>query len=286
MGHVFVLNRLTGKPLLPVDERPVPQTDVPGEETSPTQPFSSISLVPEKFGPEDAWGPTPRDSSWCADRIRSSRSEGIFTPPTLGGTIGVPGNVGGVNWGGAAYDPERRLMFANTNRLVAWVKLIPRGQYHAEMGKEQDNRIYGEFGDQEPAAFGMYRTFLLSPGKTPCNAPPWGTTVAVDLATGKKVWEVPLGTMVPGKRTGSINLGGPMVTAGGLVFTSASVDGVLRAFDAETGKELWSYQLPAGGQATPMAYMVGGKQYVVIAAGGHGKLGTKQGDYVMAFALP
>ncbi|HKT59901.1 MAG TPA: pyrroloquinoline quinone-dependent dehydrogenase [Gemmatimonadales bacterium] len=285
MGHVFVLDRLTGRPLVPVEERPVPQTDVPGEQTSPTQPFSTISLVPERFGPEDVWGPTPADSSWCAEKIRSSRSEGIFTPPSLVGTVVVPGNVGGVNWGGAAYDPERRLMFVNTNRLVAWVKLIPRERYRQETTKEQDNRIYGEFGNQEPAAYGLYRTFLISPGKTPCNAPPWGTTTAVDLASGKKAWEVPLGTMVPGMTTGSINLGGPMVTAGGLVFTSAAMDGVFRAFDAETGKELWRYQLPAGGQATPMSYMVDGTQYVVIAAGGHGKLGTKQGDFVMAFAL-
>jgi quinoprotein glucose dehydrogenase len=163
--------------------------------------------------------------------------------------------------------------------------MIPRGEYHAEMGKPQDNRVYGEFGDQEPAPYGIYRTFLISPSKTPCNAPPWGTTVAVDLASGKKVWETPLGTMVPGKATGSINLGGPMVTAGGLVFTSATIDPVLRAFDSETGKELWHYQLPAGGQATPMSYAIHGMQYVVIAAGGHGKLGTPQGDYVIAFAL-
>jgi quinoprotein glucose dehydrogenase len=285
MGHVFVLNRLNGKPLLPVEERPVPRSDVPGEESWPTQPFSTISLVPEKFGPEDVWGPTPADSTWCADKIRSSRSEGIFTPPSLRGTVVVPGNVGGVNWGGAAYDPERHLMIANTNRLVAWVRIIPRGEYHAEMGKPQDNRVYGEFGDQEPAPYGIYRTFLISPSKTPCNAPPWGTTVAVDLASGKKVWETPLGTMVPGKATGSINLGGPMVTAGGLVFTSATIDPVLRAFDSETGKELWRYELPAGGQATPMSYTVRGTQYVVIAAGGHGKLGTPQGDYVLAFAL-
>ena len=285
MGHVFLLNRLNGKPLLPVEERPVPRSDVPGEESWPTQPFSTISLVPERFGPEDAWGPTPADSTWCADKIRSSRSDGIFTPPSLRGTVVVPGNVGGVNWGGAAYDPERHLIIANTNRLVAWVRMIPRGEYHAEMDKPQDNRIYGEFGNQEPAPYGIYRTFLLSPSKVPCNAPPWGTTVAVDLARGKKVWETPLGTMVPGKATGSINLGGPMVTAGGLVFTSATIDPVLRAFDSETGKELWRYQLPAGGQATPMSYSIHGTQYVVIAAGGHGKLGTPQGDYVIAFAL-
>ncbi len=286
MGHVFVLDRLSGKPLLPVEERPVPRSDVSGEESWPTQPFPTISLVPESFTTEDVWGPTPEDVKWCRDMLARSRSQGIFTPPSLRGTVVVPGNVGGVNWGGAAYDPKRHLMFANTNRLVAWVKLIPRDQYDAETKKEQDNRIYGEFGDQEPAAYGMYRTFLLSPSKTPCNRPPWGATVAVDIYGGKRAWESALGTMVPGKETGSPNLGGPMVTAGGLLFTSATMDPVLRAFDSEAGRELWKYELPAGGQATPMTYMVNGKQYVVIAAGGHGKLGTKQGDYVLAFALP
>jgi quinoprotein glucose dehydrogenase len=177
-------------------------------------------------------------------------------------------------------------MVANTNRLIAWVKLIPRDQLDAEYHQQQDNRIYGEFGSQKGAPYGLYRTFLFSPSKAPCNAPPWGTTEAVDLFTGKQVWDVPLGTLVPGKQTGSINLGGPMITAGGLVFTSAGMDLYLHAFDSESGKELWKYQLPAGGQATPMTYIFKGKQYVVIAAGGHGKLGTKQGDYVLAFALP
>ena len=132
MGHVFVLNRLTGVPLLPVEERPVPQSDIPGEESSPTQPFSTISLVPEKISPDDAWGPTPEDVTWCRDKIKASRWEGIFTPPSLQGTMVFPGNVGGVNWGSAAYDPARHIMVANTNRLIAWVKLIPRDQYDAE----------------------------------------------------------------------------------------------------------------------------------------------------------
>jgi quinoprotein glucose dehydrogenase len=285
MGHVFVLNRLTGAPLLPVEERAVPQSDIPGEQSWATQPFSTISLVPEKFEASDVWGATPEDAKWCSDKIEESRNEGIFTPPSLKGTVVVPGNVGGVNWGGAAYDPQRHLLFANTNRLVAWVKMIPKAQFGAERDKDQTNRIYGEFADQDPAPFGMYRTFLFSPSRTPCNTPPWGTTVAVDLFTGKKMWDVPLGTMIPGKETGSINLGGPMVTAGGLVFTSAAMDLYLRAFDSETGKELWKYQLPAGGQATPMTYELDGKQYVVIAAGGHGKLHTKQGDCVLAFTI-
>ena len=286
MGHVFVLNRLNGKPLLPVEERRVPRSDIQGEESSPTQPFSTISLVPERFDASDAWGPKPEDAKWCQDKIAASRNEGIFTPPSLKGTVQAPGNVGGVNWGSAAYDPQHHLMFANTNRLIAWVKLIPRADYAAEVHKDQDNRIYGEFGDQEPSPYGLYRTFLFSPSGTPCNRPPWGTTEAVDLFTGKVAWDVPLGTLIPGKQTGSINLGGPMVTAGGLVFTSATIDPHLHAFDSETGKELWSYEMPASANATPMTYTWKGKQYLVICAGGHGKLNSKQGDYVIAFALP
>jgi len=286
MGHVFVLNRLTGAPLLPVEERKVPQSDIAGEESAPTQPFPTISLVPERFAPADVWGPKPEDVKWCQDKIATSRNEGIFTPPSLKGTVQAPGNVGGVNWGSAAYDSQRHLMIVNTNRLVAWMKLIPRAEYDAEVKRDQDNRIYGEFGDQDPSAYGMYRTFLFSPSGTPCNAPPWGTTEAVDLFTGKIAWNVPLGSLVPGKATGSINLGGPMITAGGLVFTSATIDPHLHAFDSETGKELWNYELPAAAQATPMTYVWKGKQYLVIAAGGHGKLGSKQGDYVIAFTLP
>jgi quinoprotein glucose dehydrogenase len=286
MGHVFVLNRLTGAPLLPVEERPVPQSTIPGEQSWPTQPFSTISLVPERVTAEDAWGPTPQDQAWCKAKIAASQWDGMFTPPSLQGIVVFPGNVGGVNWGSAAYDPSHHIMVANTNRLIAWMKLIPRDQYAAENKKDQDNRIFGEFGDQKGAPYGLYRTFLFSPAKLPCNKPPWGTTEAVDLFTGKTVWDVPLGTMVPGQQTGSLNLGGPMITAGGLVFTSAAMDLYLRAFDIETGKELWKYQLPAGGQAIPMSYSLHGKQYIVIAAGGHGKLHTKQGDYVLAFALP
>jgi quinoprotein glucose dehydrogenase len=286
MGHVFVLNRLTGAPLLPVEERPVPQSTIPGEQSWPTQPFSTISLVPEKITADDAWGPTPQDEAWCKAKIAASQWDGMFTPPSLQGIVVFPGNVGGVNWGSAAYDPSHHIMVANTNRLIAWMKLIPRDKYEGEHKKDQDNRIFGEFGEQKGAPYGLYRTFLFSPSKLPCNKPPWGTTEAVDLFTGKTVWDVPLGTMVPGQQTGSLNLGGPMITAGGLVFTSAAMDLYLRAFDIETGKELWKYQLPAGGQAIPMSYSLHGKQYIVIAAGGHGKLRTKQGDYVLAFALP
>ena len=257
----------------------------PGRGELATQPFSTISLVPEKFEHRGRVGPDARGLELVRGEDPALAMKGSSPRRAFGARWSVPGNVGGVNWGGAAYDPERHLMIVNTNRLVAWVRMIPRGEYHAETQKQQDNRIYGEFGDQAPAPYGMYRAFLFSPSGAPCNAPPWGTTVAVDLVYRKEGVGDTAGHDGPGKATGSINLGGPMVTAGGLVFTSATIDPVLRAFDSETGKELWSYQLPAGGQATPMTYTVRGTQYVVIAAGGHGKLGTPQGDYVMAFAL-
>ncbi len=287
MGRVFVLNRLTGAPLLPVEERPVLKSDIPGEESWPTQPASTISLVPEKLSVEDAWGKDDKEREFCADQIKKARSGDIFTPPSLQGTLVFPSNVGGVNWGSAAYDPQRHLLFVDTNRLPIFVKLIPRAELEATRKNATDSdRLHGEFARQAGAPFAMFRTPLLSPSGLPCNTPPWGTVAAVDLYEGKKVWDVPLGSFLPGMNSGTITLGGPMVTAGGIVFTAAAMDGFLRAFDSETGIEIWKYQLPAGGQATPMTYSIGGKQYVVIAAGGHGKLGTKQGDYVIAFTLP
>jgi quinoprotein glucose dehydrogenase len=287
MGRVFVLNRLNGAPFFPVEERPVIKSDVPGEESWPTQPASTISLVPERLSAEDAWGHDEKERAWCAEQIKTARSGDIFTPPSLPGTLVFPSNVGGVNWGSAAYDPERHLLFVDTNRLPIFVKLIPRAELEtARKNASDSDRLHGEFARQTGAPYAMFRTPLLSPSGLPCNTPPWGTVAAVDLFEGKKVWDVPLGSFIPGMNTGTITLGGPMVTAGGIVFTAAAMDGFLRAFDSETGKEIWKYQLPAGGQATPMTYSIGGKQYLVIAAGGHGKLGTKQGDYVLAFTLP
>ncbi len=287
MGRVFVLNRLTGAALLPVHEEPAPKSDIPGEEAWPTQPASNISLVPEKLSPDDAWGKDPQERQWCSDKIKAARSGEIFIPPSLQGTMVYPGNVGGVNWGSSAYDPQRHLLFADLNRLAFFVKLIPRDKFQGARDNAADaDRLHGEFARQTGAPFGMYRTPFLAPSGLPCTAPPWGTTAAVDLFTGKTAWDVPLGSFLPGANTGTISLGGPMATAGGLVFTSAAMDKYLHAFDSDTGKELWKYELPAGGQATPMTYTIHGKQYLVIAAGGHGKLGTKQGDYVLAFALP
>lgn len=287
MGRVFVLNRLNGKPLLPVEERPVPKSDIPGEESWPTQPESTISLVPERISPDGAWGKDDKEREACAEQIKAARYGEIFTPPSLQGTVVFPSNVGGVNWGSAAYDPQRHLLFVDTNRLPIFVKLIARAELEAARKNATDaDRLHGEFARQTGAPYAMFRTPMLSPSGIPCNRPPWGTVAAVDLFEGKKVWDVPLGSFFPGGNTGTITLGGPMVTAGGIVFTAAAMDNYLRAFDSDSGKELWKYELPAGGQATPMTYTIGSKQYLVISAGGHGKLGTKQGDYVMAFALP
>jgi quinoprotein glucose dehydrogenase len=287
MGRVFVLNRLKGTPLLPVEERPVLKSDIVGEESWPTQPASTISIVPEKLTPEDAWGKNTQERQWCADKIQAARAGEIYTPPSLQGTLVFPSNVGGVNWGSAAYDSKRHLLFVNTNRLPIFVKLIPQDELaHAHMNATESDRLHGEFAPQRGAPYAMFRTPLLAPSGLPCNAPPWGTVAAVDLFEGKKVWDVPLGSFIPGMNTGTITLGGPMATAGGLVFTAAAMDNYLRAFDSSSGEEVWKFELPASGQATPMTYSVNGRQYLVIAAGGHGKLGTKQGDFVVAFTLP
>jgi quinoprotein glucose dehydrogenase len=292
MGNLFVLDRIKGHPLFPVSERTVPKSDVPGEQSASTQPFpSNPPLVPQSLRTHEAWGITPEEKEACKQRLANLRTEGIFTPPSLLGSVIFPGNIGGVNWGSAAFDPKHRLLVAATNRLATMVRLIPREKFDRERDEAKDNRLSGEFGRQAGTAYGMYRESLLSPKGLPCNEPPWGTLTAVDLDTGKKKWEVPLGKMKLPDGTeiqGDLNLGGPMITGGGLVFVAATrSEHVLRAFDVETGKLLWEGELPASAQATPMTYRVkSGKQYVVIAAGGHGKLGSKQGDAVVAFALP
>jgi quinoprotein glucose dehydrogenase len=285
MGHIFVLDRENGKPLHPVTERSVPKSDVPGEQASPTQPFPSLpAIVPQKLTAEDAWGVTPEQKKWCAERIRSMRSEGIFTPPSLKGSISYPGNAGGVTWGGAAITPKGVLV-VNTNRLPFAVRLIPRKELSGARKSAAENRMQGEFGAQIGAPYAVYREPLWTQDRVPCNAPPWGALTALQLNSGKILWEKPLGSVFPGQATGTPNFGAPITTATGLVFIAAAMDNHLRAFDIRNGEELWSAELPAGGQATPMTYMDAGKQYLVICAGGHGKLGTKPGDYVIAYAL-
>jgi quinoprotein glucose dehydrogenase len=334
MGMVFVLNRLTGEPIFPIEERPVPQSDVPGETTSPTQPFSSIPpLFPLFLHAGDLAGHTLADAKSCAAQISALRNEGIYTPPSLHGSLLYPGSLGGVNWGSPAFDPETGTLYVNANHHAFRTKLIPRWRYEFDqITGSWENWIYAslsllfvllllrrslkpgwmggvvvfvlavtgtivalkpaqrqhfgtETAPQRKAPYAVERSPLTDGHGLPCTPMPWGKMSAVNLNTGTLLWERPLGTMVKGAETGSLNLGGPMVTAGGLVFTAAVREPVLRAYDKASGKLVWTGQLPVPAQSTPMTYVLDGKQYVVVAAGGHGGFGTPQGDSLVAFAL-
>lgn len=289
-GFVFVFHRETGEPLFPIEEKEFPTDGVPGEWISPTQPVpvGLPALVPQELTAEDAWGFTFWDEGACRERIAGYRSEGLFTPPSPEGTILFPFTGGGANWGGIAFDPDSQTMFVNTSRMAHVITLIEPDKVAAERAAHPGLEISPQTG----AAFGMKRELLLSPLDLPCNPPPWGVLTAIDLSDGTLKWESVLGTArdmasvpIPWK-SGTPNLGGPLVTKGGLVFIGATMDYYLRAFDAESGEELWKGRLPAGPQAGPMSYEADGRQYVVIAAGGHSRMGTKPGDEVVAFALP
>jgi len=290
-GLLFTLTRDSGTPLIPVVERKVPQGGAPGEVLSPTQPIpiAPPALAPNHIKPEDAFGMTFWDRGKCRDKIAAARHDGLYTPPSERGTILYPFTGGGTNWGGLAFDQARDVVYVNTSSAMHLVALIKRKDYD-----QVEERFFDkEVSPNKGAPFGMMRETMLSPIGMPCNPPPWGQLHAIDMHEGKILWSVPLGTtedMAPFSeyllgKTGTPNLGGPMATAGGLVFIGAAMDNYLRAFDAKTGAELWRGRLPAGGQATPMSYVWKGRQYVVIAAGGHSKLGTRRGDEVVAFAL-
>ena len=282
-GFVFVLDRDTGEPFLPVKERPVPQTGAPGEWLSPTQPFPVVPppIVPNRLSPDDAFGFTLFDRLSCRARIADSVADGLFTPPSEQGTLLYPFTGGGANWGGAAYDPMRNLLIVNMNNLAHHIQLIPAERV------EHSRRVFHdqEVAPQTGAPFGMKRELLFSPLGIPCTPPPWGVLAAVDLASGEIVWRRVLGEVF-GVTLGLPNVGGPIVTAGGLVFIgSTPMDDVLRAFDVGTGALLWQWQLPAAGQATPMTYAWEGRQFVVIYAGGNARGQGRLGDVVMAFGV-
>jgi quinoprotein glucose dehydrogenase len=299
-GMLFVLNRETGQPIFPVEERPVPASDIPGEEAWGTQPFTAVTppLSPHRLSTDSVWGTSDADRAACHAAIDGLRNDGIFTPPSVRGTFVMPSNIGGAHWGGVAVDPVRQIAVVPVNRLGAVVQLIPREGFHHEQAVAEDKRLGHdyEYNGMWGTPYVMRRRMLLSPSGLPCTPPPFGTLVAIDLKTGGRLWEVPLGSVarllgpeqaakIPAE-WGSPSLGGPIVTAGGVVFIGAALDRWLHAYDIETGHELWRGPLPESGKATPMTYRLasgGGQQFVVIAVGGGGAWGA--GDYVVAFRL-
>ncbi|MEM7740492.1 MAG: pyrroloquinoline quinone-dependent dehydrogenase, partial [Pseudomonadota bacterium] len=271
MGLIFVLDRETGEPFLPIEERPVPQDAAHGEVLSPTQPFPAQTppLVPTQLDPSDAFGVTLWDKRACASKIRKLRRDGLYTPPVEEGTLAYPFQGGGGNWGSAAFDPARNLLVVNMSNLGGFVELTPK---EGERPTAQFIADDAEFAPMEGAPYTMRRSPLLSPLGLPCTPPPWGILAGVDLSTGEIVWRQVHGTTedltdgLVALKTGTPTFGGPIITSAGLVFIGAAMDNYLRAFDVETGEELWKGRLPAGAQATPMTYTYQGQQYVVIAA--------------------
>ena len=290
-GDLYVLDRRTGEPIVPVEEVPVPQGTVEGDHTAPTQPVSALSYAPdEPLYEKDMWGGTPLDQMMCRIQFRQLRYEGDFTPPSEQGSLIYPGNVGTFNWPSVAVDPSRQLLFGAPNYLAFVSQLVKRSEVDPD-----ERRGGGETGLQPNlgAPYMVRLEPLLSVLGLPCQAPPWGFVTAVDLRSMKPVWmhkngtsrdSAPLGIPLP---VGTPALGGPIVTAGGVAFMSGTLDYYLRAYDMQNGKELWKGRLPAGGQATPMTYVSEktGKQYVVQMAGGHGSFGTRIGDSVVAWRL-
>jgi quinoprotein glucose dehydrogenase len=289
-GHVFFFDRLTGQPIFRINERPVPASDVPGETAAATQPFPERppSLVPQRISEQDIWGATPADRDACLATFRGLRNEGVFTPPSLRGSLHVPGNIGGLHWGGMAWDAANRLIIAPVNRLPAIIRLLPRADYARARKANPDVEIT----EQDGAPFSMSRQFLLSPSGLPCVAPPWGELVAVSADTGDIAWRTTLGDLrgAPGLAgmalTGSPNLGGPAITTSGVLFIGATMDSRLRAFDTKSGRPLWEGELPTGARATPLVFTIAsGREMVAIAAGGHDTPFTKPGTTLVVFSL-
>ena len=298
-GMLFVLDRETGAPVFAVEERAVPTSDIPLEEAARTQPFTVVTppLSPHRFAVEDTWATNDADREACRAAIAGLRNEGIFTPPSVKGTLVLPSNIGGAHWGGVAVDPERQIAVVPVNRLAAMVQLIPREGFDLKRARKDDERLGHdyEYNMMRGTPYVMRRRMLLAPSGVPCTPPPFGTLVAIDLKAGARLWESPLGSVAGlvgpemaaklAPDWGSPNLGGPIVTAGGVVFIAAALDRALHAFDVESGRELWRGALPASGKATPMSYrLASGEQYVVVTAGGGDVWG--KGDHVVAFRLP
>jgi quinoprotein glucose dehydrogenase len=290
-GNLFVLDRRTGEPIVRVEERPVPQGAAAGDWTSPTQPFSALSLSPPKVKEADMWGATPYDQLWCRVAFRSLRYDGIYTPPSEQGSLVNPGNFGVFDWGGVSVDPVRQVVIGNPSYMAFISRLIPKGRAQGDGGGSRGEangikRVKGIPFDIELRPF-------LSPLGIPCQQPPWGYVAGIDLRSARVAWMHKNGTIRDSSPVpvpvplGVPSLGGTIVTAGGVAFLTGTLDYYVRGYDVETGRQLWQARLPAGGQATPMTYADrNGRQILLVVAGGHGSLGTKAGDHVIAYGLP
>jgi quinoprotein glucose dehydrogenase len=294
-GEIYVLDRRTGKPLLPVTERPVPQGAAKGDRTSPTQPVSELSYKPRPLTGADMWGATMFDQLACRIAFKKLRYHGRFTAPSTQGTLVYPGNFGVFNWGGIAVDPRREVAFTTPTYLAFVSKLVPRKNDKTlyVQGKHIPQGSLPDLNENFGAPFAVKLAPFTSILGLPCQAPPWGYVAGANLDTGKIMWEHKNGTVVDSSpvplpfKMGVPNLGGPIMTAGGVAFLSGTLDDYIRAYDVTTGNQLWQSRLPAGGQATPMTYTgADGRQFVLVVAGGHGSLRTKPGDDVIAYALP
>ncbi len=290
-GDIYVLDRRTGEPVIPVREVPAPGGAIPEDFTAPTQPVSGLSFEPPALQESDMWGITLFDQLACRIAFHRHRYEGRYTPPSLEGTIVYPGNFGTFNWGSVAVDPERQVMFGMPTYLAFTARLVPRDEIPPR-GEDEKASEQG-LNRNDGAPYGVYMGPFLGPLGIPCQAPPWGYVAGVDLRTGEIAYRHRNGTVydmtplpLPFK-LGVPGIGGPMITRGGVAFLAAAVDDYLRAYDVSTGRQLWQARLPAGGQATPMTYTAqDGRQFVLIVAGGHGSVGTRAGDYVIAYTLP